>query len=168
MGFGDGWRAVAHHSMRAYYVAIAAGVLLAVSAFLPWAFVGNSALGGVPDTASLWVLSLGLLAVTLASLSILTRKNSRHPLLVVGLVSSGIMFLAYQLMTRSAEERAWVTSQARAIVRGTAPVERPEAALGAGIYLGLTASGILVLFGLTIVVKRVSTPYYVEPDNDDV
>ncbi len=154
--------------MRAYYLAIAAGLLLAVSAFLPWVFVGEVALGGFPDAAGIWVVGLGVAAVVLASLSVVTRKNSRHPLLVVGLIAVGILFLAYKLITRAALERFWAASQARAIVAGTGPVAQPEATIGAGIYVGLVASIILVLFGLTIVVRRVSTPYYVEPDDDDV
>ena len=67
--------------MRAYYIPAAAGVLLIVSAFVPWMYVGDVALGGVPDTAGLWIAVLGALAVVLASLSIWTRKNSRHPLI---------------------------------------------------------------------------------------
>ena len=157
---------VVRHSMRAYYVAIAAGLSLVVSAFLPWGFVGDSAIGGVPDVMGWWVLCLGVLAVVLASLSVLTRKNSRHPLLVVGLLSLGIMFLAHQLMTRTAEERIWLASQASSIVEGTAPVTQLEVVRGAGIFVGSTASVVLVLFGLTIVVKRVSKPYYVETDDD--
>ena len=86
--------------MRAYYIPAAAGVLLVVSAFLPWMHVGDVPLGGVPDTAGLWILGLGALAVLLAGLSIWTRKNSRHPLLLVGLAAFAIMFLGYQWMSR--------------------------------------------------------------------
>ena len=166
MSVSERYLEVVRHSMRAYYVAIAAGLSLVVSAFLPWGFVGDSAIGGVPDVMGWWVLCLGVLAVVLASLSVLTRKNSRHPLLVVGLLSLGIMFLAHQLMTRTAEERIWLASQASSIVEGTAPVTQLKVVRGAGIFVGSTASVVVVLFGLTIVVKRVSKPYYVETDDD--
>ena len=166
MSVSERYFAVVRHSMRAYYVAIVAGLSLVVSAFLPWGFVGDSAIGGVPDVMGWWVLCLGVLAVVLASLSVLTRKNSRHPLLVVGLLSLGIIFLAHQLMTRTAEERVWVASQASSIVRGTAPATQPKIVRGAGIFVGSTASIVLALFGLTIVVKRGSKPYYVETDDD--
>ena len=79
--------------MRAYYFPAAAGVLLIISAFLPWMTVGDVPLGGIPDTAAWWVLGLGGLAVLLAGLSIWTRKNSRHPLLLVGLMAFAILFL---------------------------------------------------------------------------
>jgi hypothetical protein len=152
--------------MRAYYLPAGAGAVLIVSAFLPWVVIGETPLGGVPDVAALWILGLGILAIVLASLSIVTRKNSRHPLLVVGLTALGIMFLAYKWMERSAAERAWAASQAVAIVDQVPAPIAPAMATGAGIYVGLVASVVLVLFGLTIVVKRVSKPY-AEPDDDD-
>lgn len=155
-----------NHRMRAYYLPAGAGAALIVSAFLPWVFIGETPLGGVPDVAALWVLGLGLLAVVLASLSIVTRKNSRHPLLVVGLTALAILFLAYKWMVRSAAEQAWAASQAVAIVdRVPVPIS-PDTETGVGIYVGVVASTVLVLFGLTIVVKQVSKPY-AEPEDDD-
>ena len=167
MNLRAGWRDAVHHGMRAYYLPAAAGILLVVSAFMPWMFVGDRALGGVPEVASLWVLALGILATVCAVLSIITRKNSRHPLLLVGLVAFTIMFLAERLMERSAAEQLWAVSQARAIVDGGGVPAPPQTTMGAGAYLGLAASTVLVLFGLTIVVKRVARPY-VEPEDDDV
>jgi hypothetical protein len=38
--------------------------------------------------------------------------------------------------------------------------------MGSGVYLGFTGAVVLVLFGLTIVVKQVSTPY-AAPEDDD-
>ncbi len=161
-------RAIFRPGMRAYFFPLGAGVALAVSAFLPWVVIGGVALGGVPEMAALWALGLGVLAAALAFLSLLTRKNSRHPLLVVGLVALGIMFLSWRIMPRSAGERAEIRSQAYAIVEHTEAAEPPEALTGSGIYLGLVASAVLVLFGLTIVVKRASNPYAIESADDDV
>src|SRR5689334_875761 len=151
--------------MRAYYLPAAAGVLLATSAFLPWMTVGDVGLGGVPDPAGWWIFGLGAIAVLLAGLSIWTRKNSRHPLLLVGLIALAILFLGYQWMARAVRNTVWAQSQARAIVEqipvGADPVTSP----GIGIYLGLVAATILVLFGLTIVIKRVPQAY--AKDEDD-
>jgi hypothetical protein len=166
MTVADSMRQVARHRMRAYYVALVAGALLVVSAFLPWLFLGEIPIGGVPDVAGFWVLGLGLTAILLASLSIYTRKNSRHPLLVVGLASLGILFLAYEWMKRAVVEQAWARSQALAIVEQIAPGQTPETSMGSGVYLGFTGAIVLVLFGLTIVVKQVSTPY-AAPEDDD-
>ena len=154
--------------MRAYLVPLVAGIALVVSAFLPWVVVGGVPLRGVPDIAALWVVGLGVLAAVLATLSLITRKNSRHPLLVVGLAALGIMFLAWRILPRAAGERALTVSQAFAIVEGGAVDRAPAALVGSGIYLGLAAAGTLVAFGLTIIVKRASSPYVVKSDDDDV
>ena len=154
--------------MRAYLIPLIAGAVLAVSAFLPWVVVGETSLRGVPDVAALWVLGLGVLAVVLATLSLITRKNSRHPLLLIGLLSLGIMFLSWRIMPRTAGERALTVSQAFAIVENTPLGAAPAALAGSGIYLGLASSAAIVGFGLTIVVRRASTVYAVADPDDDI
>ncbi|HKB12747.1 MAG TPA: hypothetical protein VKD69_18920 [Vicinamibacterales bacterium] len=154
--------------MRAYFIPFTAGIVLTVSAFLPWVIVGGVSMNGVPDLWALWVAGLGAIAAVLAMLSLITRRNSRHPLLIVGLFALGIMFLSWRIMPRSAGERALTISQAFAIVENTPMTAAPDAAVGIGIYLGLIASCVLVAFGLTIVVKRVSTAYVVTSPDDDV
>ncbi len=154
--------------MRAYFIPLAAGVGLALSAFLPWVVVGDVALKGVPDAFGVWIAGLGVLAAVLATLSLITRKNSRHPLLLVGLISLGIMFLSWRIMPRTAGERALTISQAFAIVENRPLGEAPTALVGSGIYIGLAASSVLVCFGLTIVVKRASRPYIIPDPDDDV
>jgi hypothetical protein len=166
MGLLMGLRTAAHHSMRAYYLPAVAGFLLFIAAFLPWVKVGESRVGGVPSIAGFWVLGLGALATIFAVLSIITRRNSRHPLLVVGLAAFGIMFLAQRILLRTAAEHAWAAAQAQAIVEGS-EAHVPPAETALGLYLGLVASIALVLFGLTIVVRRASQPYSV-PEDDDV
>jgi hypothetical protein len=156
--------------MRAYLVPLVAGIVLVVSAFLPWVVVGATSLKGVPDTdtTALWVVALGAAAAVLATLSLITRKNSRHPLLLVGLVAFGALFLAWRVMPRMAGERALTSSQAFAIVENTPMGAAPDARAGSGIYLGFAASTAIVLFGLTIVVKRAARPYVVAEADDDV
>ena len=154
--------------MRAYFVPLVAGIVLAVSAFLPWVIVGNVSIAGVPDVEALWVAGLGALAAVLALLSLVTRKNSRHPLLIVGLFALGITFLSWQIMPRAAGERAKTMAQAFAIVDDLPAAAAAEAVVGIGIYLGMAASLALVAFGLTIVVTRASQVYVVAPPDDDV
>jgi hypothetical protein len=154
--------------MRAYFVPLVAGVVLAASAFLPWVSVGTASMTGVPDVEALWIVGLGALAAVLALLSLVTRRNSRHPLLIIGLFALGIMFLSWRIMPRTAGERASTIAQAYAIVEDT-PIGAPQvAAVGIGIYLGLAASIVLVGFGLTIVIKRATQPYVVVESDDDV
>jgi hypothetical protein len=152
--------------MRGYLIPLAAGVTLAASAFLPWVIIGDTSLKGLPDVPALWVLGLGLLAALLAALSLITRRNSRHPLLIIGLIALGIMFLSWRIVPRTAGERALTISQAFAIVENTPMSTAPAALAGVGIYVGLAAAFVLVLFGLTIVVRRAATPYVVADDDD--
>ena len=154
--------------MRGYFVPLAAGLVLSLSAFLPWVVVDGVPHSGYPDTVALWVVGLGAAAALLAFLSLLTRRNSRHPLLLVGLVALGIMFLSWRLMPRMAAERALTMSQALAIV-GTRPEGvTPVTETGFGIFVGLAASTVLVCFGLTIVIRRASTAYVIVNPDDDV
>jgi steroid 5-alpha reductase family enzyme len=155
-------------AMRGYFVPLAAGLLLTASTFLPWVIIGDTTLTGMPTVPALWVAGLGAIAAVLAVLSIITRKNSRHPLLVVGLVALGIMVLSWRVMPRTAGERAFTLRQAFAIVEDTPVGEAQTALTGSGIYLGLAASAVIVAFGLTIVVKRASQPYVVASGDDDV
>ena len=160
------WGGVFEPGMRAYFVPLVAGLVLAVSAFFPWVVLGELRLNGFPDTAALWAVGLGLTATLLAALSLITRKNSRHPLLVVGLVALGIMFLSWRLMPRAAADRALTRSQALAIVDHTEVGSAPLAVAGSGIFIGLAASAFIVGFGLTIVFRRAARPYVSDPDDD--
>jgi hypothetical protein len=162
------WRGMLRPGMRAYLVPLIAGVVLAASAFLPWIIVGDVQLTGIPDVAGLWIAGLGAIAVVLATLSLITRKNSRHPLLLVGLVALGIMFLSWRIMPQTVGTRALTRSQAIAIVENTPLGAAPHVAVGHGIYVGLAASIVLVGFGLTIVIKRASRTYAVVDPDDDV
>jgi heme/copper-type cytochrome/quinol oxidase subunit 4 len=154
--------------MRAYVIPFVAGVALTVSAFLPWVVVDGVGRPGVPDVTGLWIAALGILSAVLAVLSLITRKNSRHPLLVLGLTALGIMILVWRILPRLAGEQALTMSQALAIVENAPAATIPTALVGSGIYLGLVAATILVGFGLTIVVRRASTPYVVTDPDDDV
>lgn len=163
-----GLRAMFRPGMRAYFIPLAAGAALLVSAFLPWVVVGNVVLRGVPDVPALWVAGLGALAAVLATLSLITRKNSRHPLLLIGLIALGIMVLSWRIMPRAIADRALIRSQAVAIVEDSAISAIPTAGVGIGIYIGLVAAVVLVAFGLTIVVRRASQPYVATDPDDDV
>ena len=154
--------------MRGYFVPLVAGATLALSAFLPWVVVDGVMRTGLPDVTALWVAGLGVFAVVLALLSLITRKNSRHPLLVVGLMALGIMFLAWRVMPRMAGEHALTVSQATAIVENVPVTTAVNASPGSGIFVGLVAATVLDGFGLTIVVTRASQPYVKVEADDDV
>ena len=154
--------------MRAYIVPLVAGSTLTISAFLPWIHIGDVSLEGMTEMAALWVLALGALAAIFALLSLITRRNSRHPILVVGLTALAIMFLSWRILPRLAGQRAQTVSQAAAIVENRPMAAAPATGAGIGIYLGLAASAVIVLFGLTIVVRRASHTYVLTSPDDDV
>ena len=145
-----------------------AGAVLTASAFLPWVVVGETSMRGVPDVAALWIAGLGALAAVLATLSLITRKNSRHPLLVdrPGRARHHVPVVADHA---EGDYRPRAHPFAGARHRRKQSRERcPECRVGSGIYLGLAAACALVAFGLTIVVKRASRPYVVADPDDDV
>ena len=154
--------------MRGYFVPLVAGIALAVSAFLPWVIVGDVRRSpACPTSPALWIAGLGALAAVLALLSLITRRNSRHPLLVVGLVALGIMFLSWRIMPRTAGERALTVSQAFAIVEGTPMGAAPNAARRQSASTSdWSPRRCWCVFGLTIVVKRAAQPYACQPDDD--
>ena len=113
------------------------------------------------------MLALAIVVVVLASLSVITRKNSRHPLLVVGLAAFAIILLSEQWMQRAAVDQIWAQEQAFAIVQGgQAEIKTPATSMAGGGYLALVSSAIIILFGMTIVVRRVPSLYTVS-ENDD-
>ena len=154
--------------MRAYLVPLIGGLALVISPFLPWIVIEEVALPGFPEVWALWTIALGVLAVTLATLSMITRKNSRHPLFLVGLAALGIMLLYGRIKPASVDRQMLSSAQAAAIVEHTDPITPPHALVGSGIYLGLVAACAIVAFGFTIVVKRAAQPYAVADPNDDI
>ena len=154
--------------MRGYYVPLVSGVVLILSTFLPWISLGDTTLRGMPSVPAMWIAGLGGISIVLAALSLKTKKNSRHPLLVVGLLALGIMVLSWRVLPRSVSDRAISLSQALAIVDDTDVAPTPDALIGIGIYVGTAASAAIALFGFTIVVKRAQRPYVVTSQDDDV
>lgn len=153
--------------MRGYWIPLLAGLALVGCTFFPWIRIGGVDLPGFPDVLALWIIGLGVLSTTLATLSLLTRRNSRHPLFIIGLAALAIMFLSWRIMPRAVNNRALTRAQALAIVDQTAPLAPPKALIGSGIYIGLVAACAIVAFGFTIVVRRVVQPYVVVDVDDD-
>jgi hypothetical protein len=163
-------RGMFRRGMRGYIVPMVAGITLSISAFLPWVIIDEVSRPGIPDMWAMWVAGLGAVAALLATLSMITRRNSRHPLLVVGLMALAITFLAWRIVPRTAEQGAQTWAQAVAIAGGASAKAVPQthALPGSGIYVGIAAAAVIVCFGLTIVIKRVATPYTVADPDDDV
>lgn len=153
--------------MRAYLIPLVAGLALIACTFLPWITIGGVVLTGFPDVMALWIIGLGALSAALATLSLITRRNSRHPLFIIGLAALAIMFLSWRIMPRAVDNRALTRAQALAIVDQSSPKIPPNALVGSGIYVGLGAAATIVAFGFTIVVKRIARPYTTVDSDDD-
>ena len=54
--------------MRGYFVPFIGGLMLLLSAFLPWVIVGGVSRRGFPDMPALWVAGLGALASAVVGL----------------------------------------------------------------------------------------------------
>ena len=79
----------------------------------------------------------------------------------------GIVLVSEQWMERTTADQVWAQSQARAIVQGSrTAVSLPDPTMAPGGYLALAAAGVIVLFGMTIVVRQAATPYAVSEDDD--
>jgi hypothetical protein len=53
--------------MRGYFIPLVAGVVLTISAFLPWVIVDGIVRTGICDVTGLWIAGLGALAAVLAT-----------------------------------------------------------------------------------------------------
>ena len=85
---------------------------------------------------------LGILAAVLAVLSVITRKNSRHPLLLVGLAAFAIVLISEQWMERTTADQVWAQIQARAIVQGQQnAVTLPDPTMAPGGLRGARLGG---------------------------
>ena len=112
-----------------------------------------------PDVPGLWIAGLGASAAVLALLSLITRKNSRHPLLLVGLVALGIMFLSWRILPRTAGERALTrVAGVRHRRKHAREPPLPTSSRAAASTSASLAACAIVGFGLTIVVRRAARP----------
>ena len=156
--------------MRSYYVAAAAGVLLIVSAFLPWMFLGDESVGGVPDPAGFWILALGVIAVCLPA-----SASGRARIRAIRCCSSGSRHLPSCSSAINGCRAPSETPHGRGrrparSSKGCLPERPPETRVGLGIYLGLVAAAIvLVLFGLDDCRSTTKVPRrpYAAHDDDD-
>ena len=143
--------------MRAYYIPAAAGVLLVVSAFLPWMSVGDVTLGGVPDTGRAVDSRTRRSWPCFSPASASGRARIRGIRCCSSASSrSRSCFSVTNGWRATVRDSAWAQAQARAIVdnvpAGAAPADQQSAR--ASISESLAAI-VLVGFGLTIVIKRV-------------
>jgi hypothetical protein len=133
---------------RPFLLSLLGSVLVAGSAFLPWLRIGDIGLAGVPDPAGLFVLGLGLLGLLLSAVSLLTPRDSRQALVLIGLAGLTTLLVVWQTGPTTVADRALARAQAVALVDNL-PVEPvPPITVGAGLLLGLIGAATVAGVGL--------------------
>jgi hypothetical protein len=133
---------------RPFLLSLLGSALVAGSAFLPWLRIGDIGLAGVPDPAGFFVLGLGLLGLLLSAVSLLTPRDSRQALVLIGLAGLTTLLVVWQTGPATVADRALARAQAVALVDNL-PVEPvPPITVGAGLLLGLLGAATVAGVGL--------------------
>lgn len=125
---------------RSHYLALVGSVALAAATFLPWLRLGEVGLAGIPDPAGFFVLALGVVGLLLSLVSILTRRDMRPGLVLVGL--AGLTTLAVVWLTGPATiaDRAQARAEAVALVDNVPAQPVPPVGVGFGLIVGIAAA----------------------------
>ena len=132
---------------RPCYLALVGCVALVAATFLPWLRLGDIGLAGMPDAAGFFVLALGVLGLLLSLVSILTRRDTRPGLVLVGL--AGLTTLAVVWLTGPATiaDRAQARAEAVALVDNVPMQPVPPVGVGVGLILGLAGAATIAAAG---------------------
>ena len=133
---------------RPYAVALIGSVALAAAAFLPWLRLGEVRLPGIPDPAGFFVLGLGVLGSLLSGVGIITRRNTRQALVLVGLAGLTTLVVVWLRGPATIADRAQARAEAIALVDNVAIQPVPTVRIGTGLLLGIAASSIVAAVGL--------------------
>jgi hypothetical protein len=134
---------------RLYIVALIASAALGAASFLPWLRIADIGLAGVPDPAGYFVLGLSGVGLMLALGGILTPRNPRHGLVLVGLAGLTTLVVVWLTGPSTIADRAQARAEALALVDNVAVQPVPPVTIGAGLVLGLVASAAIAAVGLT-------------------
>jgi hypothetical protein len=134
--------------MRSSVLSFAGSVALVVAAFLPWLRLGNVGLSGVPDPAGFFVLALGAVGVILSAIRLLTRRDTRQWLVLVGLAGLTTLGVVWWTGPAVIADRARARAEAISIVDGVPLETVPAVRAGFGLFVGLAAATLLVGVGL--------------------
>ena len=163
------WGGMFRPGMRAYFIPLVAGLVLAASAFLPWVVVDGVRLPGCPTYWALWAVGLGAIAAVLALLSLITARIPAIRCSSSGSSRSASCFCPGASCRALPASARYTIAQAFAIVENRPLVRRavrpPSASASTS---GSRRQPRWCGFGLTIVVKRVAQPYVITSPDDDV
>ena len=135
--------------MRSPLLPLVGSVALTASAFLPWIRLGAVGLAGIPDPTGYFVLVLGVVGVLLSVVRVLTRRDTRQWLMLVGLAALTALVVVWQTGPRTVADRAQAHAEAVALVDNVPLLPVPSVSLGYGLVFGLLGAAVLTIAGLT-------------------
>ena len=124
---------------------------------VPGVFEAIRVVAAQPSTRTLTAFAGGAAAV-----------EGAMDLLVVVLAAVGVLVLSGRVLPLAMAERAASLSEALSTVEGAPAATTPAALMGIGIYVGIAASTVIALFGMTIVIITGAGAAAVANADDDV
>ena len=133
---------------RDYAVSLAGCAVLGASAFLPWLRIGEVGLPGIPDPVGFFVLGLGVVGVLLSIVGIVSGRNTRQALVLVGLAGLTTLAVVWYNGAATIADRAQARAEAVAIVDNVPVLPVPAVRTAFGLLLGLTGAAAVAGVGL--------------------
>jgi len=134
---------------RDYLVSLTGCVVLGASAFLPWLRLGEVGLPGVPDPAGFFVLGLAVVGTLLSVVGIVSGRNTRQGLVLVGLAGLTTLAVVWYNGAATIADRAQARAEAVAIVDNVPIAPVPAVHTAVGLLIGLAGAASVAAVGLS-------------------
>ena len=138
----------------AYALSLIASAALMGSTFLPWLWLGDVRIAGIPDPAGYFVAAAGLVGLMLGALGLMSRRHTGAALFLVGLAGATTLALVWITGPSTISERAELHAQAVALVDNVAVQPPPPVRVGAGLIAGMAASCLTMAAGMAAAVRQ--------------
>jgi hypothetical protein len=133
---------------RHYLASLLGSIAMSASAFLPWLRIGEVGLPGIPDPAGYFLLGLGALGVLLSALALVSGRNTKYGLVLVGLAGVTTLVVVWYSGAATIADRAQARAEAVAIVDNVPVTPVPPVHTAFGLILGLAGAASAAGVGL--------------------
>lgn len=127
---------------------------LAGSAFLPWLWLDDVRIAGVPDPAGFFVTAVGAVGFVLALFGLVRRRNTGQLLFLAGLAGVTTLAIVWINGPATVSERAEIHAQAVALVDNVALQPPPPVTVGIGLSIGVAAAIVTMVAGLAVAARQ--------------
>lgn len=134
---------------RTPLIGLAGSIVLAVVPFLPWLRLGEVGVTGMPDPAGFFVLALGTVGCALAAVDVISARDMRQWLFLVGLAALTALVVVWWTGPDTIADRALARAQALAIVDKVSFQPPPPVRVGLGLVVGIAAAVVVLVVGAT-------------------